>query len=192
MFPLLKLCNSVVIVDEIQSYKNDIWREIISFLQNYAKLLNIKVIIMSATLPQLDKLLKTVDAQFTTLIENPSKYYQHPLFRDRVRLDFSLLEEEKITLEQLKEEVGRFRNKRVLVEFITKKTAREFYQLCKEEYNVVLLTGDDNAVRREEIIQRIQSGERLILIATQVIEAGLDIDMEIGFKDIFLMRKNSF
>lgn len=186
-FPLLKLCNSVVIVDEIQSYKNNIWREIISFLQNYAKLLNIKIIIMSATLPQLDKLLKTVDAQFATLIENPSRYYQHPLFRDRVRLDFSLLEEEKITLERLKEEVGRFRDKRVLVEFITKKTAREFYHLCKEEYNVVLLTGDDNAARREEIIQRIRSGEHLILIATQVIEAGIDIDMEIGFKDISLL-----
>jgi CRISPR-associated endonuclease/helicase Cas3 len=186
-FPLLKLCNSVVIVDEIQSYKNHIWREIISFLQNYAKLLNIKIIIMSATLPQLDKLLKTVDVQFATLIENPCKYYQHPLFRDRVRLDFSLLEEEKITLERLKEEVGRFWDKRVLVEFITKRTAREFYRLCKEEYNVVLLTGDDNAVRREEIIKRIRSGECLILIATQVIEAGLDIDMEIGFKDISLL-----
>ena len=57
-FPLLKLCNSVVVLDEIQSYKNNIWREIISFLQSYAKLLNIKIIIMSATLPRLDKLLK--------------------------------------------------------------------------------------------------------------------------------------
>lgn len=186
-FPLLKLCNSVVIIDEIQSYRNDIWREIISFLQNYAKLLNIKIIIMSATLPQLDKLLKTVDAQFTALIRNPSKYYQHPLFRDRVRLDFSLLEKGKITWEELKEQVGRFSDRRVLVEFINKKTAREFYQHCKDDYNVVLLTGDDNAVRREQIIQRIKSGERLILIATQVIEAGIDIDMEIGFKDISLL-----
>lgn len=185
-FPLLKLCNSVIVLDEIQSYKNSIWREIISFLQKYAKLLNMKIIIMSATLPQLDKLLKNVDAQFTTLIEEPAKYYHDPLFQSRVRLEFSLLEEQKITLDRLNEEVLRFCDKRVLVEFIKKKTAREFYLLCKGECNVVLLTGDDNAARREQIIQRIRSGERLILIATQVIEAGIDIDMEIGFKDISL------
>ncbi|WP_061214015.1 CRISPR-associated helicase/endonuclease Cas3 [Syntrophomonas wolfei] len=186
-FPLLKLCNSVIVIDEIQSYKNAIWREIISFLQKYAKLLNMKIIIMSATLPQLDKLLKTADAKFATLIEKPEKYYHHPLFRDRVRLDFSLLAEEKITLDRLKKEVLRFKDKRVLVEFIKKKTARIFYMMCKDECNAVLLTGDDNAIRREQIIKRIRNGEQLVLIATQVIEAGIDIDMEIGFKDISLL-----
>ncbi|MGI6649199.1 MAG: CRISPR-associated helicase Cas3' [Bacillota bacterium] len=185
-FPLLKLCNSVVILDEIQSYKNRIWREIISFLQSYAQQLHIKIIIMSATLPQLDQLLRTVDAQFATLVEDAQRYYQHPLFQSRVRPDFSLLEKGKITLEELKEEVLHFQGKRVLVEFIKKKTARKFYELCKEDCNAVLLTGDDNAARRDQVIQRINSGEKLMLIATQVIEAGINIDMEIGFKDISL------
>lgn len=185
-FPLLKLCNSVVILDEIQSYKNSIWREIISFLQSYAQQLHIKIIMMSATLPQLDQMLRTVDAQFATLVEDPQRYYRHPLFQGRVRLDFSLLEKGKITLEELKEEVLRFQGKRVLVEFIKKRTAREFYELCKEACNVVLLTGDDNVARRDQVIRRIDSGEKLILIATQVIEAGVNIDMETGFKDISL------
>lgn len=185
-FPLLKLCNSVIILDEIQSYKNGIWREIITFLQSYARLLHIKIIIMSATLPQLDRLLRTVEAQFAPLISDPQIYYRHSLFQERVRLDFSLLEQGKITLEELKEKVWQFREKRVLVEFIKKKTARKFYELCQEEGNVVLLTGDDNGARREQVIRRINSGEKLILIATQVIEAGVNIDMEIGFKDISL------
>lgn len=185
-FPVLKLCNSVVILDEIQSYKNSIWREIISFLQCYAQQLHIKIIIMSATLPQLDQLLRTVDAQFVSLIKEPQRYYQDPLFKDRVRLDFSLLEKGKITLEELKKEVLRFKDKRVLVEFIKKKTAREFFEICEDECNAVLLTGDDNAARRDQVIKRITSGEKLILIATQVIEAGVNIDMEIGFKNISL------
>lgn len=186
-FPLLKLCNSIIVLDEIQSYKNGIWREIISFLQKYAKLLNMKILIMSATLPQLDKLLKTPDAHFSSLIKKPELYYRNPLFQNRVRLDFSLLNGQKITLDRLMEEVLRFNGKRVLVEFIKKKTAREFYLLCKDACNAVLLTGDDNAARRDRIIQRISSGECMILIATQVIEAGIDIDMEIGFKDISLV-----
>ncbi len=187
-FPLLKLCHSVIVLDEIQSYKNEIWREMISFLQCYAKLLHIKIIIMSATLPQLDRMLRTVDAQFATLIDDPSNYYQDPLFQERVHLDFSLLEQrqEKITLEELKERVLAFKGRRVLVEFINKRTAQDFYELCKEECNAVLLTGDDNGARRKQVIDRIQQGERMILIATQVIEAGVNIDMEIGFKDISL------
>ncbi|KLU60527.1 ATP-dependent RNA helicase SrmB [Peptococcaceae bacterium CEB3] len=185
-FPLLKICNSVVVLDEIQSYKNSIWREIIGFLQKYARLLHMKIIIMSATLPQLDRLLKNVDAQFTALIESPDRYYSHPLFQGRVRLDFSLLEQHRISLERLKEEVLRFRDKQVLVEFVKKKTAMEFYKLCKDDCNAVLLTGDDSAARRGEVIARIRGGESLVLVATQVIEAGVDIDMEVGFKDISL------
>ncbi len=185
-FPLLKLCNSVIVLDEIQSYKNEIWREIINFFQLYAKFLNMKMIIMSATLPQLDLLLNEAQARFIPLLACPQRYYQNPLFRERVHLDFSLLERGKITLEQLKEQVLAFKGRRVLVEFIKKKTAYDFYELCREDCQAVLLTGDDNGARRRQVIDRVRRREPMILIATQVIEAGIDIDMEIGFKDISL------
>ncbi len=55
-FPLIHMINSVIILDEIQNYKNEIWKEIILFLEKYADILNIKFIIMSATLPRLNKL----------------------------------------------------------------------------------------------------------------------------------------
>jgi CRISPR-associated endonuclease/helicase Cas3 len=188
-FPLLKLCNSVIVLDEIQSYKNDIWREMISFFEKYSKLLNIKIIIMSATLPQLDKLLNINDSKFVSLIKNPNQYYQNPIFKNRVKLDFSLLDEDKISLERLKEKVLEFRNKKVLIEFISKKSAREFYLLLKEtdECHIELLTGDDNVARRDMVISKTKDIKPFILVATQVIEAGVDIDMEIGFKDCSLL-----
>jgi CRISPR-associated endonuclease/helicase Cas3 len=79
-FPLIKLCNSVVIIDEIQSYRNEIWHEVILFLLQYAELLNIKFIIMSATLPKLDGLLGQHSHQIIDLIKNPDVYYQNPFF----------------------------------------------------------------------------------------------------------------
>ncbi|WP_129723718.1 CRISPR-associated helicase Cas3' [Xylanivirga thermophila] len=189
VFPLLKLCNSVVIIDEIQSYKNSIWRHIIIFLNTYAKLLNIKIIIMSATLPKLDRMLDDGKGNFIDLIYDKKKYYQNPLFKDRVQIDLSLLQYKKIDLEYLADKVLQFKDKKVLVEFISKKTAREFYDLLNlqadvSDLRIVELTGDDNAKIRRKMLDEIKNSNNIIVVATQVIEAGVDIDMDIGFKDI--------
>ena len=56
VFGFSQLINSVIVLDEIQSYKNKIWSEIIIFLEVFAQILNIRVLIMSATLPNLEVL----------------------------------------------------------------------------------------------------------------------------------------
>lgn len=183
-FALTKLCNSVVILDEIQSYKNSIWRQVIMMLDKYAHLLNIKIIIMSATLPKMDRLLGEESKGFIELVKDVDKYYQNPLFKDRVKLDFSMLSDKKIDLNALADKVLEFKDKKVLVEFITKGTAREFYNILKDRCeSVEELTGDDNKLKRHEVIEKIKNQKSIIVVATQVIEAGIDIDMDIGFKD---------
>lgn len=191
-FALGKLCNSVVIIDEIQSYRNAIWQPVILFLLQYANLLNMKIIIMSATLPKLHVLLNRHDYQLDEcikdLIKDPQIYYQNPLFKNRVELDFSMLDGKKTNLNVLLDNVLRYKDKKVLVEFISKTTAREFYNLLRQAEAVycVEITGDDNVRNRKKIIADIQSCSRIIVVATQVIEAGVDIDMDVGFKDVSL------
>lgn len=196
-FALSHLANSVVILDEIQSYKNKIWAEIMEFLTRYSKLLNIKVIIMSATLPDLSYLLDTNEIKVIRLIENREKYYSASVFKDRVSLDFSFLkmeEEKEEILNLIKEKIYEEReNRKILVEFINKKTAVDFYREMLEEgvvekENLFLLTGDDNILERKRIIGEVKNNRKeMILISTQVVEAGVDIDMDIGFKDISLL-----
>lgn len=200
--PLIHFCNSVIIMDEIQSYRNDIWPEIIKFLNAYSKLLNIKIIIMSATLPKLDELLKDNKVGFFELIKNKNNYYRSPLFKDRVSLKFDLLLDTKTTKEQLINKIDEIINERnevrLLIEFIKKTTAREFSQILKDKYpnkNVVELTGDDSNFIRSRILKMVSdkdiSGDfvnkNIIVVATQVIEAGVDIDMDVGLKDISLL-----
>lgn len=196
VFTLAHMANSVVILDEIQSYKNNIWKEIIIFLNKYAKVLNIRIIIMSATLPRLEQLVNA-NQSFIQLIKNRTKYFENPLFRDRVELDFSLLDikdnvEEalmRMVIKSAKELQGN-----ILVEFISKSRALEFYKKlqnfkCAEELNkkVMLITGDDNKAERNKIIKQVKSENNIVLVATQVIEAGVDIDMDMGFKDISIL-----
>ncbi|WCK57160.1 CRISPR-associated helicase Cas3' (plasmid) [Aneurinibacillus sp. Ricciae_BoGa-3] len=205
--PLFQLCNSVIILDEIQSYRNTIWREMIEFIYRYSEYLNIKIIIMSATLPNLEKLIGFDSERFVPLIENPSLYYQHPLFTNRVAIDTSLAKRKsthKLLIKKVKEAVEE-RNacqkqkglpdySMVLVEFIKKESANVFYEeICQSNINsdcmVLELTGDDGAYEREQILDIIKNNtsQNIILVTTQIIEAGVDIDMDIGFKDTALL-----
>lgn len=191
LFPLHQLANSVVVLDEIQSYKNLIWGEIITFLSCYAKLLNIKIIIMSATLPNLDKL-SISKADTIKLIQNREKYFENPIFKNRVKVDYSLLESENIT-DDLYEHVKKqsYSDKKILLEFISKNSAYNFYNKLKEDEeifcDVELMSGDDNIGERDRIIKKVKSINSIILVATQVVEAGVDIDMDIGYKNISML-----
>lgn len=199
------LCNSVVILDEIQSYRNEIWKEIIHFLRAFAELLNMKIIIMSATLPTLDLLVDGEGTETCSLVTNREVYFQDPLFRERVNLHFELLEEKVMdentllveVLKVVKERQAQGKTMRLFVEFITKASARSFYQrLRAENINIPLfeLTGDDSNLLRKKVLKQLGKNgtgnfilPEVIVVATQVIEAGVDIDMDIGFKDISIL-----
>ena len=140
---------------------------------------------MSATLPKIDRLLEKRE-EFVSLIES-RKYFLDPLFKNRVEVDFSLLES-KVEKDELfkiiREKI--LKSDKVLIEFIKKSTAREFYETIKDldDYEVYELSGDDNKLLREKVINRTRKAEKIVVVATQVIEAGVDIDMELGLKDI--------
>lgn len=184
-FPLWQLANSVIILDEIQSYNNHLWWYMVEFFDKYASLLNIKIIIMSATLPKLDFFLDKKE-NFVSLISDEKREYlfKNDFFKNRVKMNFSLLDE-KMKIERLVEILkAQPKDKKILFEFIKKQSAREFYNAIKDDFdNVCELSGDDNKAYRQHVIDKSKN-ENLIIVATQVIEAGVDIDMDIGFKDI--------
>jgi len=200
---LHRLANSVVIIDELQSYPPQEWDKVAYFIQRYAETFNIKFILMSATLPKLHLLkLGSESKEFVSLVEKKDTYFQNPNFKDRVRFNFSLLEE-TIDIEYLREFVisksesyasENHGKVKAVIEFIFKKSAGEFYHQIKERaekagYEVFLLSGSILEPRRREIIEFIKSSnkednvQKILLVATQVVEAGVDIDMDIGFKD---------
>jgi len=79
---------------------------------------------------------------------------------------------------------------KTIIEFITKKGADEFYQeAIKQNKNffdeIFILSGTILEPRRREIIDFLKNekDKNMLLITTQVVEAGVDIDMDIGFKE---------
>lgn len=188
-----QLAGSVVVLDEIQSYKNVLWTEIMMFLQCYSWLLNMKIIIMSATLPKLDMLTGNHE-KVVNLIENPEKYFQDARFKKRVALSYELLYPDRKT--EMKELYAHVlgqaqKGRKLLMEFITKTSAEKFYHMLtesgREDLQIFCMTGDDNQIDRKRILREMDTADKdkaVILVATQVVEAGIDIDMDIGYKDI--------
>ena len=188
-----QLAGSVVVLDEIQSYKNVLWTEIMMFLQCYSRLLNMKIIIMSATLPKLDMLTGNHE-KVVNLIENPEKYFQDARFKKRVALSYELLYQDKKT--EMKELYAHVlgqaqKGRKLLMEFIAKTGAEKFYHMLtesgRENLQIFCMTGDDNQIDRKRILREMDTADKdkaVILVATQVVEAGIDIDMDIGYKDI--------
>jgi CRISPR-associated endonuclease/helicase Cas3 len=82
-----------------------------------------------------------------------------------------------------------------MIEFIFKRSASGFKQLMEEQGqffdHILVLSGTILEPRRREIINFLKRNAhaklKILLISTQVVEAGVDIDMDLGFKNISLI-----
>ena len=205
---LHRLANSIVVIDELQSYNPSHWDKVIYFIRQYAEKFNIKFILMSATLPKLDKLsvIKQNVEDFIYLLPNAKEqYFNNPNFAGRVNFNFELFERTDLSLHELAEKVitasqdylkndfGLAKPKNsvyTIVEFIYKQSASDFYDTILGQNffdEVFVLSGTILEHRRKEIINYLKNPSnrkrKIILITTQVVEAGVDIDMDLGFKD---------
>ena len=203
---LHRMANSVVIIDELQSYNPAIWDRMLYLIGEYSRLFNIRFLLMSATLPRLGVLDIHSDysSDFVELLPNSKRYLQNPNFSRRVVFKFDFFEK-KIDMETLVDTIlkkseeykCRSENQTVhtIVEFIFKRSASEFYRAIsatKHPFDkIFILSGTILESRRKEIINYIKNkehrNENILLITTQVVEAGVDIDMDLGFKNLSLI-----
>lgn len=201
VFGFHQLVGSVIVLDEVQSYKNTIWTEFMMFLQCFCKFLHCKVLIMSATLPNLS-MLTGKQEKVQNLINNREYYFGDKRFQGRVKISYELLQDnfdEDMLYEHVKKQIAS--KKKIVIEFIKKDMAYRFFDRLSQDEEITIpidrMTGDDNTVDRQKILKEIKDETYckggFLLVATQVIEAGIDIDMDIGYKDIsFLDSEEQF
>lgn len=206
---LYRLANSVIVIDELQSYNPDHWDKLLYFIRNFAEIYNIRFIVMSATLPKISKLEIEgfYDIQFVDLLSKAKEdYFHNSNFSDRVEFDYSL-GDGRISLNTLAQKVldesityalvdgGNKKPKGsvfTVIEFIFKHPTtlfeREIQKINNDFFDeIFVLSGTILPHRRKLIINFLKNPhnrpKRILLVTTQVVEAGVDIDMDIGFKD---------
>lgn len=195
-YRLINLVNSVVILDEIQSLNDKDWTLFNDLIEFGSRYLNIYFIIMSATLPRLNTLLDFEDKNVSTdLIVNSEKYSVHKTFRERVDVRYR---EDIVDLDGiinlLKAQLEDNNIKKILLVVNTIKDSLDLYNLLtnngslnnkyNNDYSVYLLNSTILPHRRKSIIKDMKNENgKIILVSTQSVEAGVDIDCDLGIRD---------
>ncbi len=168
------LKDSVIIVDEVQNIPRILLKDISFLFDKFAKRYNIHFIIMSATMPQIQNMFAK------SILLSEEFFYTNKKSR------YKLVYRESIgNYESLKDLIISQKNS-VLCVVNTIEKAKRLHKTIglKKCY---LLTTHQIPKHRSEIIQeikdRLKNNKKIILIATQLIEAGVDLDFDIGFRE---------
>lgn len=182
------IANSVVILDEVQTLNKDLVLPTLDMLQNVQTALNTSFVFCTATLPAFESRegfpgVKTI----TPLVENAES-----LFNKTLRVRFEQLEELRpISLAALKNALETS-GVSTLAVLNTKRPVNELY---RELYSsprwekVFYLTTNLCPHHRKKIIEEIRAillknKERILVLSTQLVEAGVDFDFPCVFREM--------
>ena len=191
---LLKLPNfskSIFLLDEIQSLPPRLYGFFIAYLRKFCEKFDSYAIISSATqpnfnLPKNEKRVKDFFFDYKPPEQLlPLSYFENNLF-NRYQIEF---EKEPIALETLKKQILS-ENQSVLVILNTIDDTKELFKRLKDKLNskeLLLLNTHLTPQHRKLKIylakRRLRQDKRIIIVSTQLIEAGVDIDFPVVYRD---------
>lgn len=178
------LRDSVIILDEIQAIPRVLLKDFSQTINFLTKYLNIDFILMSATIPDIKGFIDK--SLLCELLDN--KYYKLD-FNNRyeLRIDNSINNESKLVNEIL---VKHKKGNSILAVLNTKKLALKIFTELLElglDDNLFLLSSLFIPKHRKKKLSDLKCAllkkKKIILISTQVVEAGVDLDFDIGFRE---------
>ncbi|RXG34139.1 CRISPR-associated helicase Cas3' [Methanohalophilus sp. WG1-DM] len=172
-----RIVNSIIILDEIQEVDEKYYPIIRQFFNKLASEYNVKFIFVTATMPIL------IDSH--ELVPNKKTYFED---LNRIKICNHLSESSSLDNfgDLLLEDIEKRPDKSFLIVLNTIKTSKDIFELLQENTDrqcVYLSTEIYPKARLEKIDFIKRSEENLVVVSTQLIEAGVDIDMDVIYRD---------
>ena len=178
------LCDSLIVMDEVQSLPCKLWKPLEEILKCLVKIGNSSVLLMSATLPTIISDAKLLVGDYPAYFERFNRYRLQFRLQEKLKISDFCLEVYSHRDEWLRE------NKRVLITLNTRRSARFVRDKLADNWPVefsniplFFLSADVTPRDRLAEIEAIKKGQPCLVISTQCIEAGIDIDMDFVIRD---------
>lgn len=184
-----RIANSVIILDEVQTIRVELWAIIGEVIKQMAERFKCFFILMTATQPHI------LDRRISK--ELGFNYFPEVLDRTSIICTFA-----PVTLHNIVDEVmdNVKEGKNILVIRNTINSSISTYLAIKNQLLVMSendtiyhpklfylstnITPKDRAIRINEIRNSLKSAEKVVVVSTQVIEAGIDLDFDYVIRDI--------
>lgn len=172
-----QLCDALIVMDEVQTLPCRLWNPLDKGLQQLTKLGNTHVLAMSATQPRFL-------TGATEIIKQPETF-----FSGLDRYCLRLRHQSSHSLDQFIDEtlvrLPKWKDRRILLVFNTRNSARRVRDAFDKAGVAPLffLSADVTPGERLGVIEEIKRGQPAIVVATQCIEAGVDIDLDHVIRD---------
>lgn len=187
------MANSIIIMDEVQNIPPKYYEVIEDVFTKMAEFFNTKFIFVTATQPILlnrNSIIELTDPKRT----QTEKYFTS---KNRIILDQHLLKNndyQKTDIESLIEifikDIEIKENKSFLFILNTVASSQYVFNILKETFpdlHITYLSSSVLSYRRKQLIKliqrRVKRNTRQIIVSTQVVEAGVDIDLDIVYRD---------
>lgn len=180
------LFNSIIIFDEIQALPSDLWKPFEYFFKKLSEVGNTHVLLMSATQPRF----------FPGVVEKVPNHEDY--FKNRKRTKIYIKPEKK-SIETFVEELpcffNKYSDKSLMIVLNTRNSSKFVYKKVKNMienkmisdrptiYLSSLVAPSQRSERILKIKDSIKNGNNPIVITTQCIEAGVDIDIDYIVRD---------
>jgi CRISPR-associated endonuclease/helicase Cas3 len=171
------LANSIIILDEIQAIPVRYWTLLKKTLTQLVHLFNSKIILVTATMPFI---FSEARKEILELVLQKKNHFQK-LNRVKLSID-SQKKDIPAFAEELKEKIKSER--RYLIILNTIGSSLQLYNLLKEHNPLYLSTNIIPKHRQERIKYLKKKNKGDIVVSTQLVEAGVDIDFDVVYRDI--------
>lgn len=180
------IVNSIIILDEVQNIPIEYWKLVQEILIAMREHFNCRVILMTATKPLIFE-----EGKYKELVDDYEDYFNMPeLNRVCLRID-----SEKRQITEFSNSLNDFSKNSYLFVLNTISSSLEFYENIKERvkklglsFRVCYLSTNiipkERKRRIEKIREAIKKGKKVIVVSTQLIEAGVDIDCDCVYRDM--------
>lgn len=178
---LHRLAGAVIVLDEVQALPLTLLVPILDALKVLTTHFGTTVLLTSATQPAFDDLAVWRDREVVDLVDQPAT-----LFERLRRVSYEWWLDPRPTLAEVAERAGAEHQALVVVNTVDQaRTVHRLISGCASGAVLHLSTRMCPAHRRqvlEQVQQLLAAGDRVVLISTQLIEAGVDLDFPVVFR----------